>query len=181
MRAVTLINEQDERSLGRDGDEVRMRNGVPLTTRHSNLVRNEWCRSIEWPNGLNHHGSRLASCRLRARDRISEFGSIHEATNWEGELRRALIFRRGFHGSAEPHPPHHGCGSAALAAYDSRRALAIGRRAARMAGKRPPRSPTTAAMTIARKSSVGVTAKAKAIWLQVWKFMVAAPQPSNHR
>jgi len=59
-------------------------------------------------------------------------------------------------------------------AYTSLNAEAIGSRAARMAGKRPPIRPSTAAVTIAVSNRAGVTAKAKVTWLKVWKFMVAA-------
>lgn len=61
----------------------------------------------------------------------------------------------------------------------SRSAAAIGKRAARMAGKRPPRRPMVAAQMIALTRSFGVTVKAKAIWLKVCQLMVAALNPSK--
>ena len=59
--------------------------------------------------------------------------------------------------------------------HTSRNAAAMGNRAARQAGKSPPSKPIVAARIIALRSSFGVTAKANAIWLNVWKFIVAAP------
>ncbi len=61
----------------------------------------------------------------------------------------------------------------------SRRPEAIGIRAARIAGRMPPSKPISDERRMALNSSPGVTAKAKAIWLHVWKFMVAAPYPSK--
>lgn len=49
----------------------------------------------------------------------------------------------------------------------SRNPAAIGRRAARMAGKRPPRRPSNVAEMIAWVRRDGVTANAKATWLKV--------------
>jgi hypothetical protein len=41
-----------------------------------------------------------------------------------------------------------------------------------MAGNRPPIKPISAAQTMPRTSSSGVTLKAKATWLKLWKFIV---------
>ena len=70
-------------------------------------------------------------------------------------------------------------GSAPLPATYSRSAVATGRRAARMAGKRPPTRPMTAAQTMPATSRTGVTAKAKATWLKVCQLIVAAWKPSK--
>ena len=59
------------------------------------------------------------------------------------------------------------------ASYSSRKAVTIGSRAARMAGKRPPNSPITRAYAAPCMSSAGVTVKAKATWLKVCQFIVA--------
>ena len=56
--------------------------------------------------------------------------------------------------------------------HNSRKAAAMGRRAARMAGNRPPIKPISADHTMPRTSSSGVTLKAKAIWLKLCQFIV---------
>ena len=82
------------------------------------------------------------------------------------------------HQSSEPGSPVNDAelgiplGKDARWRYVSRRAAAMGSRAARMAGKRPPSRPMAAAQMIAATSSFGVTAKAKATWLKVWKLIV---------
>ena len=48
----------------------------------------------------------------------------------------------------------------------SRNPIAMGRRAARIAGKSPPSNPRVAAQTMALPRSFGVTVKANAIWLK---------------
>jgi|JI10StandDraft_1071094.scaffolds.fasta_scaffold08703_3 hypothetical protein len=58
--------------------------------------------------------------------------------------------------------------------YNSRNAAAIGRRAARRAGRRPPIRPINVAQTIPFSRSCGVTAKLKATWLKLCQFMVEA-------
>ena len=55
----------------------------------------------------------------------------------------------------------------ALHRYTSLNPAATGSRAARIAGKSPPRNPMATAQRMAVSSSFGVTAKAKAIWLNV--------------
>ena len=55
----------------------------------------------------------------------------------------------------------------------------MGKRAPRMAGRRPPIRPISTAQTIPRTSNSGVTAKAKATWLKLCQFMVAASRPLN--
>ena len=57
----------------------------------------------------------------------------------------------------------------------------MGKRAARSAGKSPPTRPMMAARPIATPSSFGVTAKAKATWLNVCQFNLAAVKPSKAR
>ena len=61
----------------------------------------------------------------------------------------------------------------------SRSAAAMGRRAPRMAGKRPPIRPMRTAHTIPRTSRSGVTAKAKVTWLKLCQFIVAVCRPLN--
>src|SRR5262249_53007484 len=65
--------------------------------------------------------------------------------------------------------------------YISRKAAAIGSRAARIAGKRPPIRPMAAAQRIAPTSSRFVTVNAKATWLKVCQLMVVALKPVNAR
>ena len=48
----------------------------------------------------------------------------------------------------------------------------MGRRAARMAGNKPPIRPMAAAHTMPRTSKGGVTLKANVTWLKLWKFIV---------
>ena len=52
-------------------------------------------------------------------------------------------------------------------AHNSRSAVATGSRAARMAGKIPPKNPITTAQMIPWTSSAGVTMNANATWLKV--------------
>jgi hypothetical protein len=59
----------------------------------------------------------------------------------------------------------------------SRKAIAMGRRAPRMAGNSPPIRPISTAHTIPRTNSSGVTANAKVTWLKLCQFMVAASMP----
>lgn len=58
--------------------------------------------------------------------------------------------------------------------YSSRSAEAMGRRAARMAGSRPPTRPIAIAHTTPCTSNGGVTAKANVTWLKLCQFIVAA-------
>ena len=48
----------------------------------------------------------------------------------------------------------------------------MGRRAARMAGNKPPIKPMTADHTMPRTSNCGVTLKANVTWLKLCKFIV---------
>src|SRR5512141_944964 len=63
--------------------------------------------------------------------------------------------------------------------YSSRRAVTIGRRAARKAGKRPPTSPIRAAYTTPCTRRPGVTLKANATWLNDCQLIVLLWYPSN--
>jgi len=63
---------------------------------------------------------------------------------------------------------------ARLVVYICRKAAAMGSRAARIAGNNPPIRPIMTAQNVALTSSCGVTAKAKAIWLNVCQLIVAA-------
>jgi hypothetical protein len=51
--------------------------------------------------------------------------------------------------------------------HSSRNAAAIGIRAARIAGNKPPINPMSAAHTMPRTSNAGVTLKANVIWLKL--------------
>jgi hypothetical protein len=62
-------------------------------------------------------------------------------------------------------------------AQSSRSAEAIGKRAARMAGKIPPIEPIIIAHITPKASNTGVTRKAKAIWLNVCQLMVEVLKP----
>jgi len=72
-----------------------------------------------------------------------------------------------------PHPGKSGPGPP----YSSRSADAMGWRAARMAGSRPPTSPISVAQTMPWTSSRGVTANANVSWLKLCQFIVAAWNP----
>ena len=65
----------------------------------------------------------------------------------------------------------HACG---WKTYNSRSAAAMGWRAARIAGSRPPIRPIRVAQMTPWISSCGVTANAKVTWLKLCQFIVAA-------
>src|SRR5258706_16380562 len=80
-------------------------------------------------------------------------------------------------GNSETWPPgssFHYLRDRALVVSDqiSRRALVIGRRAARMAGRAPPMTPATRAMISARTAIAGEIWKLNATSENVWKFVV---------
>ena len=58
-------------------------------------------------------------------------------------------------------------GNSVYLSHNSRNADAMGSRAARMAGNKPPIKPITAAQTTPRTSNSGVTLKANVIWLKL--------------
>jgi hypothetical protein len=68
-------------------------------------------------------------------------------------------------------------GKRGFSLYSSRSAVATGRRAARIAGSRPPIRPIAKAIPVPRASSAGVTRKAKATWLKLCQLIVAARKP----
>src|SRR5262245_44967775 len=67
----------------------------------------------------------------------------------------------------------------AAARQAARRAEVTGRRAARIAGGRPPRAPITSAHAIPRRIRAGVTRKSKATWENVSKLRVESVAPSQ--
>jgi hypothetical protein len=62
-------------------------------------------------------------------------------------------------------------------AYRVRRAVVTGRRAARMAGRTPPRAPIPTAQPRPWPSSAGVTLRSKATWEKVLKSRVESEAP----
>ena len=155
--------------------------------------------SIEWRRGP---GSTAIELNELLRTWSAEFIPLpaHLRVPWRSGLKSALLNST----AVPPTPPRRGTGHDALlpswegsgwvalrqahgepplrvASQVSLNPAAIGKRAARIAGNSPPSNPMVADNRMALRSSFGVTAKANAIWLQVWKFMVAAPYPSKAR
>ena len=62
----------------------------------------------------------------------------------------------------------------AICTYPARRAVANGKRAARMAGNSPPINPISSAYSTPLMSSAGLTSNANVTWLNVCQLSVAA-------
>jgi len=55
MRALLRIDDDNERSLRRNGNEVRVRNFISLSARRMNFVGDKRHRAVEFPDRLDNH------------------------------------------------------------------------------------------------------------------------------
>ena len=55
VRALLRIDDDNERSLRRNGNEVRVRNFISLSARGMNFVGDKRHRAVEFPDRLDNH------------------------------------------------------------------------------------------------------------------------------
>ena len=55
VRALLRIDDDNERSLRRNGNEVRVRNLISLSARRMNFVGDKRHRAVEFPDRLDNH------------------------------------------------------------------------------------------------------------------------------
>lgn len=81
MRRFVAAEDDNERALWRNGNEIGMGYGIPFPTNHSDLVRNERCRPVEFANGLDDHKKRIAAPRRLFKNFVYPEPISHPARN----------------------------------------------------------------------------------------------------